>query len=132
MNKYFKSLGKDAKIKNLEELIAFNKKDSIEMEFYNQRYLEMALEKEGLDSDGYKETVSKMLKGAKTIDTLVSEDGSTELLGKGVEITAEALREVPFELIGYLPLEPALEERLSEYFADVRNRINRVRQKAMI
>ena len=75
LNKYFKSLGKDAKIKNLEELIAFNKKDSIEMEFYNQRYLEMALEKEGLDSDGYKETVSKMLEGAreKGIDKVMDE-----------------------------------------------------------
>ncbi|MDY7395382.1 amidase [Aureibaculum sp. 2210JD6-5] len=75
LNEYFKSLGKDAKIKNLEELIAFNKKDSIEMEFYNQRYLEMALEKEGLDSDGYKETLEKMLKGAREngIDKVMDE-----------------------------------------------------------
>ncbi len=65
LNKYFQSLGKDSKIKTLEDLIEFNKKDSIEMEFYNQRYLEMALGKEGLDSDGYKETLSKMLSGAR-------------------------------------------------------------------
>jgi len=75
LNNYFKSLGKDAKIKNLEDLIEFNKKDSIEMEFYNQRYLEMALEKEGLDSDGYKETLSKMLNGAREngIDKVMNE-----------------------------------------------------------
>jgi len=74
--------------------------------------------------------ISKMLKGVKTTDKLVSEDGSTELLGKGEDITADVLSNIPFELIGYLPLEASLEEQLGEYFADVRNRINRVRQKA--
>ncbi|MDC1174383.1 DNA-directed RNA polymerase subunit beta [Bacteriovoracaceae bacterium] len=74
--------------------------------------------------------IAKMLKGTKTTDKLVSEDGSTELLGKGTEITVDTLKDVPFELIGYLPLEASLEEKLSEYFADVRNRINRVRTRA--
>lgn len=74
--------------------------------------------------------IAKMLKGVKVTDKLVSEDGSTELLAKGTEITAEVLSKIPFELIGYLPLEAALEEELSEYFADIRNRINRVRNKA--
>ena len=73
--------------------------------------------------------IADMLKGAKTTDKLVSEDGSTELLGKGAELTSEVLAGIPFELIGYLPLEAELEEKLSEYFADVRNRINRVRNK---
>jgi DNA-directed RNA polymerase subunit beta len=49
---------------------------------------------------------------------------------KVAELTGEALASIPFELIGYLPLEVSLEEKLSEYFADVRNRINRVRTKA--
>jgi DNA-directed RNA polymerase subunit beta len=74
--------------------------------------------------------IEKMLKGAKTTDSLVSEDGSTELLAKGAEISAVALSTVPFELIGYIPLEAELEEKLTEYFADVRNRINLVRTKA--
>lgn len=75
LNNYFKSLGSNAKIKNLEELIAFNKKDSIEMEFYNQRYLEMAQEKEGLDSDDYKKTLRDMLKGSREdgIDRVMNE-----------------------------------------------------------
>ncbi|EQC52728.1 DNA-directed RNA polymerase, beta subunit-like protein, partial [Bacteriovorax sp. DB6_IX] len=73
--------------------------------------------------------IAEMLKGAKTTDKLVSEDGSTELLQKGADITGEVLAQIPFELIGYLPLQAELEERLSEYFADIRNRINRVRQK---
>jgi DNA-directed RNA polymerase subunit beta len=71
-----------------------------------------------------------MLKDAETTDKLVSEDGSTELLSKGAKVTVEALSAIPFELIGYLPLRPELEEKLGEFFADVRNRINRVRQKA--
>ena len=53
LNDYFASLGPDAKIKNLEELIAFNKQDSIELKYYNQAYLEMALEKEDLKSKVY-------------------------------------------------------------------------------
>jgi DNA-directed RNA polymerase subunit beta len=74
--------------------------------------------------------IAKLLKGSTTTDKLVSEDGTTELLSKGSEITVESLKEIPFELIGYIPLKPELEEKLSEYFADVRNRINRVRTKA--
>jgi DNA-directed RNA polymerase subunit beta len=74
--------------------------------------------------------MAEMLKGATITDSLVSEDGSTELLPKGTEITFETLSKIPFELIGYIPLKPELEEKLSEYFADVRNRINRVRTKA--
>jgi DNA-directed RNA polymerase subunit beta len=71
-----------------------------------------------------------MLGGAVTEDKLVSEDGSSELLKKGVKITDEVLYSIPFELIGYLPLKADLEEKLSEYFADIRNRINKVRAKA--
>jgi DNA-directed RNA polymerase subunit beta len=74
--------------------------------------------------------IAEMFKGAKTTDKLISEDGTIELLGKGVTVSGEVLASIPFELIGYLPLEAALEEKLSEYFADVRNRITRVRQKA--
>ena len=74
--------------------------------------------------------IAEMFKGTKTTDKLISEDGTTELLGKGIPVTGEVLASIPFELIGYLPLEAVLEEKLSEYFADVRNRITRVRQKA--
>jgi len=49
LNDYFASLGEDAPIKNLEELIAFNKQDSIELRYFGQEYLESALEKSGLD-----------------------------------------------------------------------------------
>jgi DNA-directed RNA polymerase subunit beta len=74
--------------------------------------------------------IADMLGGATIEDKLVSEDGSSELLKKGTKITDEVLYSIPFELIGYLPLKADLEEKLSEYFADIRNRINRVRAKA--
>lgn len=65
LNKYFGSLGANAPVKNLEELIAFNKKDSFELRHFNQKYLEMAQEKPGTDSEIYKETLRKMLKGTR-------------------------------------------------------------------
>jgi DNA-directed RNA polymerase subunit beta len=50
--------------------------------------------------------IATMLKGAKTTDKLISEDGTTELLGKGADVTVEkVLSRTSFELIGYLPLE---------------------------
>ncbi len=57
LNKYFASLGPDAPIKNINELIAFNKADSIELIYYNQRYLEEAAEKGDLDSPEYLEAL---------------------------------------------------------------------------
>lgn len=74
--------------------------------------------------------IAKILNGASITDKLVSEDGQTELLPKGTSITEDVLKKIPFELIGYLPLSMELEEKLGEFFADVRNRINRVRTKA--
>ena len=53
LNKYFESLGADAPIKNIDELITFNQNDSVELKFYNQKYLELAAAKGGLDSPEY-------------------------------------------------------------------------------
>lgn len=76
LNKYFQSLGPDAPIKSVEDLITFNKNDSIELERYNQKYLEMALEKASLESAEYKETLAKMLKGIRQegIDKVMDEN----------------------------------------------------------
>ena len=87
------------------------------------------IEIEAIKSSSLKK-MGQMLKGSQTTDVLVSEDGSTELLAKGTELNESVLKTIPFELVGYLPLETSLEEKVSEYFADVRNRINRVRTRA--
>jgi len=60
LNSYFNSLGDQAPIRSLEELIAFNIKDPIEMKHYNQKYLEMAQEKGDLNSPEYVEALEKL------------------------------------------------------------------------
>ena len=75
LNKYFQSLGPDAPIKSLEDLIAFNKSDSLEMAFYNQKYLEMAQKKEDLTSEEYEASLEMMLRGSREdgIDRVMNE-----------------------------------------------------------
>lgn len=75
LNKYFASLGPDATVKSVKDLIEFNKADPVELAFYNQVYLEMAQEKEGLDSETYKDALAKMLKGSRQdgIDRVMDE-----------------------------------------------------------
>ncbi|MDH4466943.1 MAG: DNA-directed RNA polymerase subunit beta [Bacteriovoracaceae bacterium] len=71
--------------------------------------------------------IAKLLEGQKTSDKLISEDGATELLAKGMEISEAVLSKIPFDLIGFLPLKSEFEEKLSDLFADIRNEINQVR-----
>lgn len=75
LNDYFASLGDVAPIRSLEELIEFNKNDPVEMEFYNQKYLEMAQEKAGLDSEEYQKALTDMLRGSREegIDRVMDE-----------------------------------------------------------
>ncbi len=65
LNKYFVSLGPDAPIKNLDELIAFNLNDSIELRYFNQDYLLRANKKGDLNSEEYKRALASMLKGMR-------------------------------------------------------------------
>lgn len=75
LNKYFQSLGPDAPIKSVEELIAFNKADSVELRHYGQQYLEMAQAKGDLSTKEYQEALAKMQKGSREegIDKLMDE-----------------------------------------------------------
>ncbi|MBW6489929.1 MAG: amidase [Lentimicrobium sp.] len=75
LNKYFQSLGPDAPIKSLKELIAFNKSDTAEMRYFNQLYLEMAEQKEELTSAKYLEMLAGMQTGSreKGIDRVMNE-----------------------------------------------------------
>ena len=65
LNKYFQSLGPDARIKSIEELIKFNQSDSIELKYFNQRYLEMAQEKGDLNQKAYQKALAKMMKASR-------------------------------------------------------------------
>jgi amidase len=76
LNKYFRSLGNEAPVKSLEELIRFNKSDSVELRHFDQALLEMAQQKGDLGSPEYKEALAKMLKGTRDegIDKLLFEN----------------------------------------------------------
>jgi amidase len=76
LNKYFASLGDDAPIKNVTELIEFNKKDSVELRYFDQKLLEMADKKGDLSSDDYKKALAKMLKATREdgIDRVMNEN----------------------------------------------------------
>lgn len=75
LNNYFKSLGENAPIKTLDDLIAFNETDSIELKYFNQAYLKMAKEKDGLNSKEYLDALKKMQKGMQQdgIDKVMNE-----------------------------------------------------------
>ena len=75
LNRYFQSLGPDAPIKNLDELIAFNRHDSISLLHFNQRYLEMANEKGDLTDPAYLEALAAMHYGSREqgIDRVMEE-----------------------------------------------------------
>lgn len=65
LNKYFESLGEDAPVKSLTELIEFNKRDSSELRYFDQKLFIMADKKGSLDSPEYKKALSRMLKATR-------------------------------------------------------------------
>jgi amidase len=75
LNNYFRSLGTGAPIKSIEALIAFNRSDSVELKYFNQRYLELAQQKGDLSSNEYLSSLSQMLKGSREegIDRVMNE-----------------------------------------------------------
>jgi len=76
LNNYFRSLGPKSPIKNIEDLIAFNKADSIELRYFNQHYLEQASEKGDLTSKEYRQALDSLLKGSRQdgIDKVMDEN----------------------------------------------------------
>lgn len=83
LNKYFASLGPDAPIKSIEDVIEFNKKDSVELSFYDQHLMIMAQQKGDLESPEYKEALEGMLKATREegIDKVMDENNLDALMG---------------------------------------------------
>jgi amidase len=65
LNKYFAGFGTDALVKSLKELIEFNKSDSVELRYFDQKVLEMAERKGDIESPGYKNSLAKMIKATR-------------------------------------------------------------------
>jgi amidase len=76
LNKYFIGLGNDTKVKSLKELIEFNKSDSTELMYFDQKILEMAEKKVNLGSPEYKKALSLMTKASREdgIDKVMNEN----------------------------------------------------------
>ena len=68
LNRYFASLGENAPVKNVEDLIEFNRKDSIEMLYYDQELVLEAQKKGDVSSPEFQEILAKM-------NRLVREEG---------------------------------------------------------
>ena len=76
LNKYFASLGEGSTIKSIDDVIAFNKADSIELRYYDQQLMLEAKKKGGLDSKEYTNALSAMLKSVREngIDRVMKEN----------------------------------------------------------
>jgi len=57
--------------------------------------------------------LEKLLIGKKTTGKLLSEDGKVKLLDSGETITKERFREIPFDLVNYIPLKTEFEEEVN-------------------
>ena len=66
----------------------------------------------GIKESAY-EKLQKILKGQKTTGKLLSEDGTTELLGKGEDLSLDKIKAVPFELIAFIPVAEELEAQVT-------------------
>jgi amidase len=76
LNKYFATLGDELPVKSLKELIEFNKNDTIELRYFDQKLLVMADKKGDLESPEYKDALAKMLKATREdgIDKVMNEN----------------------------------------------------------
>jgi amidase len=73
---YFTTLGDKARVKDLKELMEFNKRDSVELRYFDQNLLKLAQEKGTLDDKEYKDALATMLKATRDngIDKLLKEN----------------------------------------------------------
>jgi amidase len=65
LNKYFAGLPNDGPVKNISDLIKFNKSDTVELRYFDQKLLELAEKKGDLASPEYKKSLSLMLKATR-------------------------------------------------------------------
>ncbi len=87
LNKYFAGLGNDAPLKSLKELIEFNKSDTVELAYFDQKLLELSEKKGDLETADYKKALAKMTKATqedgidkvmndKKLDAIIAPTGS--------------------------------------------------------
>jgi amidase len=65
LNKYLAWLGSDSPVKSLKELIEFNKSDTVELRYFDQKLLAIAEKKGDIESPEYKKALTKMIKATR-------------------------------------------------------------------
>lgn len=65
LNEYLAGLGSNSPVRNLKELMEFNKSDSVELKYFNQNIFEQAEKKGDLNSTEYKKALATMLKATR-------------------------------------------------------------------
>lgn len=67
LNAYFESLGEEAPIKSIAELLAFNEEDSLELMYFGQEYLKMAMEQDLADEESYLGFLDQMQRNSREL-----------------------------------------------------------------
>lgn len=75
LNRYLSKLDSSVPYRSLSDIIEFNRRDSIELRYFDQKIFEQANEKGGLDSREYRESLERMLRATREegIDKLMKE-----------------------------------------------------------
>ena len=83
LNAYFNSLGDKAPVKTIDELIEWNRQDSVELKYFGQEHLEAAAAKGGLSDTAYINARNRMLEGRRQlgIDRVMDEHGLDAIIG---------------------------------------------------
>jgi amidase len=87
LSKYFESHNTHVSVRNIKDLIVFNKSDSIELRYFDQSILEQAEKKGDLSTAEYKKALATMLKATRddgidkvmksyNLDAIISPTGS--------------------------------------------------------
>jgi DNA-directed RNA polymerase subunit beta len=71
--------------------------------------------------------MSQSLNGAVTTGKLLSEDGSEELLKKGQKLDRDTLVNIPFDLLGFIPVKDELEQEVTIVMKTAKEKIEAVR-----
>jgi amidase len=76
LNKYLATQGSNASVRNITELIEFNKSDSVELRYFDQKTLELADKKGDLESPDYKKDLALMHKATREdgIDKIMNDN----------------------------------------------------------
>jgi DNA-directed RNA polymerase subunit beta len=86
---------------------------------------------EKIESDAIRQSalskIGHILDGATTTGKLLSEDGSEELLKKGEKLTDSSLANIPFDLLGFIPVKDDLEQEVTTIMKTAKEKIEAVR-----